>query len=158
MAAEEGLAQGGRDVEGGAAQGDDLPFLPAAFEPMDMAFFGKRDESADRIAIPEEAFTVVAEFVLLAFVVGFLNAGGEAFGDRFEGAAQDVLAKFRFVDAANGILGKEGIVQVAEEFVVGGEGFLNRDEVVIIAFFFEGAAIVAGIVETFEGAIDGVVA
>lgn len=158
VAAEEGLAQGGRDVEGGAAQGDDLAFLPAAFEPMDMAFLSKGDESTDRIAIPEEAFAVVAEFILLAFVVGFLDAGGEAFGDGFEGPAQDVLAKFRFVDTADGILGEEGIVQVAEEFMIGGEGFLDRGKVVMIAFFFKGAAFVAGIIETFEGAIDGVVA
>ena len=158
MSTKEGFAQGGRDVEGGAAQRYDLTFLPAALEPMNMTFLGKGDESTDRIAIPEEAVAVVAEFVLLAFVIGFLDTGGEAFRDGFAGAAQDILAKFRFVDAADGILGQEGVVQVTEEFVIGGEGFLDRGEIVVIPFFFEGAAFVAGVEETFEGAIDGVVA
>ena len=63
MSTKEGFAQGGRDVEGGAAQRYDLTFLPAALEPMNMTFLGKGDESTDRIAIPEEAVAVVAEFV-----------------------------------------------------------------------------------------------
>lgn len=56
------------------------------------------------------------------------------------------------------MLGEKGVVEVAKEFVIGGEGIFNSGEVVGIPFFFKGAAFVSGVIETFEGAIDGVVA
>lgn len=58
--AEEGFAEFRCDVEGSAAEGDGLAFFTAAFEPMDVAFFGEGDESADGVAVPEEAVAVVA--------------------------------------------------------------------------------------------------
>lgn len=158
VSTEEGFTQFRRDVEGGAAQGDELAVFTAAFEPVDMAFLGEGDETADGVAIAEEAVAVVAEFVLLAFVVGFLDVGGEAFSDGLEGAAEDVLAELRLVETSDGLLGEEGVVEVTEEFVVGGEGFFDGGEVVGIAFFFKGSAAGLGVVESAEGAVDGVVA
>lgn len=49
-------------------------------------------------------------------------------------------------------------MEVGKEFVVGGEGFLDGGEVVVVAFFFKGTPFVSGVVESFEGAVDGVVA
>lgn len=66
-----------------------------------MAFLGEGDEPADGVAIAEEAVAVVAEFVLLAFVIGFLDAGSEAFSDSFEGTTEEVLTKFGFVESAD---------------------------------------------------------
>ena len=93
------FAQVGGYVEWGTPQGNDLPLLAAAFEPLHMVVFREVDKAINRVAVAEYAAPVVAELVLRALIVALLDERTEALGDFFEWPREDVVTEVGLVDA-----------------------------------------------------------
>ena len=106
-AAEKMFSQGGRDVDGRTAQGDDGLFAAAAFGPVDVIFIAEREPRGDAGLEALDALFVIEELVAFAAVLEGVADFAEDAVDRSEWSVEGGLGDAFRADAHDGALSEQ---------------------------------------------------